>query len=713
MTGWTKLQHSTMNPGQYTTQPHPRQRERIAPDFKLLPGNRWLLCLVLSGLCLAARNSLAAELDLADLSLEQLLEVKVVSASKFEQRGRDAPSAVQVIGREEIRRHGWRTLTEALNTLPGLYASNDKAYDFQGARGFQITGDYNTRFLLLVDGQRNNDNIYQSAMTGSEGWLDMSTIERIEYIPGPGSALYGSNAMFGVINVITRKSDGTGQSELSARLSGLYGNGVNLVSSHIFQVAEQDTRVFLQYSADHKAGRDLAFSDPLGQLVRADGSVSPDGVAHGLDNGRNQHLMARVDRGEWSVRLISHERTQHPSAANYLTVFDDPSLTVFDRGTQLSASVDHALSGHSRLYARVGYSDFSYRGVYPYLDAGIGYYHNLDDVQGRVVDGELRYQWNNETQQLVVGAEFSRDLLARQRNFNSVPAASLGTVDVNINTPTTRSGLFVQDAWQLNPAWMLNLGLRMDSASGQPTSTSPRLAVIWQAAPDWTVKFLAGRAYRSPNAYESQFSALYNLSNPNLMPETIRSAEGVVEWRSSQGTRWQFSLYQNQLDKLIQQVDVDGTGSLQFRNIGNARIRGAELGLEQKYSGGIQWRASLALNRASTDGVNASVDNSPAWIAKTSGSAPLFGDAMVLAGELQLIGPRNYLWNAIRYSVPTEVLANLSANFPKVLTPKLSAQLRVSNLVNRAVAHPASPELLSPSVPQPGRELSATLSYAF
>ena len=402
MTGWTKLQHSTMNPGQYTTQPHPRQRERIAPDFKLLPGNRWLLCLVLSGLCLAARNSLAAELDLADLSLEQLLEVKVVSASKFEQRGRDAPSAVQVIGREEIRRHGWRTLTEALNTLPGLYASNDKAYDFQGARGFQITGDYNTRFLLLVDGQRNNDNIYQSAMTGSEGWLDMSTIERIEYIPGPGSALYGSNAMFGVINVITRQSDGTGQSELSARLSGLYGNGVNLVSSHIFQVAEQDTRVFLQYSADHKAGRDLAFSDPLGQLVRADGSVSPDGVAHGLDNGRNQHLMARVDRGEWSVRLISHERTQHPSAANYLTVFDDPSLTVFDRGTQLSASVDHALSGHSRLYARVGYSDFSYRGVYPYLDAGIGYYHNLDDVQGRVVDGELRYQWNNETQQLEI-----------------------------------------------------------------------------------------------------------------------------------------------------------------------------------------------------------------------------------------------------------------------------------------------------------------------
>ncbi len=124
------MQHYPMNPGDYTTQPHPQMREHNAQDFNLLPGNRWVLCLLLSGLFLVARDSRAADVDLIDLSLEKLLEVKVVSASKFEQRGRDAPSAVQVIGREEIRRHGWRTLTEALNTLPGLYASNDKAYDF-------------------------------------------------------------------------------------------------------------------------------------------------------------------------------------------------------------------------------------------------------------------------------------------------------------------------------------------------------------------------------------------------------------------------------------------------------------------------------------------------------------------------------------------------------------------------------------------------------
>ena len=121
------MQHSHMNPAENASQPHPQRWERFARESNLQPvaftskfrqvaSTRWVLCLVLSGLFLAARDSRAAEVDLADLSLEQLLEVKVVSASKFAQRGRDAPSAVQVIGREEIRRHGWRTLTEALNT---------------------------------------------------------------------------------------------------------------------------------------------------------------------------------------------------------------------------------------------------------------------------------------------------------------------------------------------------------------------------------------------------------------------------------------------------------------------------------------------------------------------------------------------------------------------------------------------------------------------
>jgi iron complex outermembrane receptor protein len=676
-----------------------------------LPGYPQRVWILLAGLTWAAQVAQAADADLEELSLEQLLEVKVVSASKFEQRGRDAPSAVQVISREEIQRHGWRTLTEALNTLPGLYVSNDKAYDFQGARGFQIPGDYNTRFLLLVDGQRNNDNIYQSALTGVAGWLDLSAVERIEYIPGPGSALYGSNAMFGVINVITRQGEAKGGNQAALRLSRLWGNGINLTSSQTFKGSGQDTRVFLQFSADNKTGRDQRYDDPLGQLLLADGSVSPDGVAHGLDNGRNQRFMARIDQGEWSLRLINHDSTRHPSSAPYGSLFNDPAFGVTDSGTQVQLSFEHALSDHSSLNARVGYTDFIYRGSYAYLDAGLGYYLNFDDARGQTLDGELSYQWRGGAHRVVAGVALSRDLQASQKNFNSVPAASLGTADVDINTLVNRSALFVQDTWQLHERLALSAGLRLDSATGQDATTSPRLAAIWQAAPDWTLKLLAGRAYRAANAYESQFgNGTIYLSNPSLQGETIRTTEGVVEWRSSEGTRWQVSLYQNQLDKLISQIDT-GSG-LQFQNQGSTTVKGAELGLEQQQASGLLWRASVAFNQASSS-LTASVDNSPRWLAKASASAPVWQGRMTLAGELQAIGPRDYTWNASPYAVPTEVLANLTATYPNLLRKGLTGQLRISNLFDHAIAHPASAEILIPTVPQPGREFSATLTYAF
>lgn len=672
-----------------------------------------LIALILSAITGTSLASQRIKVDLDDLSLEQLLEVKVVSASKFEQRGRDAPSAAQVISGEEIRRHGWRTLTEALNALPGLYASNDKAYDFLGARGFQITGDYNTRFLLLIDGQRNNDNIYESALTGTEGWLDLSAVERIEYIPGPGSALYGANAMFGVINVITRRGNATGQSELGVSLSQLYGTGVNLHTSHTIKGNGQDTHIFLQYSADKKTGRDISYRDPLGQLIRADGSVSPDGVAHGLDKGRNHHLMARIDSGEWAMRLINHERSVTPSSANYFSLFDDPSLTVMEGGTQFNASFDHVLSNQSSLHARLGYTDFYYRGVYPYLDASVGYYQNRDDVRGRVLDGELRYQWASGAHQWVTGLEISRDLLAKQVNTNSVSAASLGTQDVDINTPVKHSALFLQDTWQVSEAWLVSLGARMDSTSQQATSTSPRLGVIWQAAPDWTAKLLTGRAYRRPNAYESQFTnTVVYLNNPSLQGETIRTTEGVLEWRRNGGNRWQLSMYQNRLDNIIQQIDTTGTGLFQFQNLGSTTIRGTELGLEQQYAAGAQLRASLAFNHARNNAGN-KVDNSPTWIAKTSGNAPMIGGMIILAGELQLIGPRSYDWNAAIYSVPTEVTSNITATFPNLFAQGWQGQVRITNLLDRRIALPASAEILTPKVPQNGRQVTATLSYVF
>ena len=150
-----------------------------------------------------------------DMSLEQLMDVKITGASKYEQKQSEVAAAVTVITRNDIRAYGWRTLSEILTSLPGVFSSYDHSYNYIGVRGFNILGDFNTRILVSVNGNRINDATYDQGPMGRDFPLDVELIERIEFIPGPGSAVYGQNAMLGVVNIITRKGSNINGVEVS------------------------------------------------------------------------------------------------------------------------------------------------------------------------------------------------------------------------------------------------------------------------------------------------------------------------------------------------------------------------------------------------------------------------------------------------------------------------------------------------------------------
>ena len=156
--------------------------------------------------------------DLTEMTVEQLMSVEIAtvySASKYEQKVTDAPASVAIITADEIGKYGYRTLADILRGVRGLFVTYDRNYANLGIRGFNRPGDLNTRVLLLVDGHRINDNIYESAPIGTEFPVDVDLIERVEVIRGPGSSLYGTNAFFGVINVITRRGTDLRRVELS------------------------------------------------------------------------------------------------------------------------------------------------------------------------------------------------------------------------------------------------------------------------------------------------------------------------------------------------------------------------------------------------------------------------------------------------------------------------------------------------------------------
>ena len=131
----------------------------------------------------------AGDKPVSELSIEQLLSVEVgtvFGASRYGQRVIDAPAAVSIVTHEEIERFGYRTLGDVLRGVRGFYVTNDCNYSYLGVRGFSRPGDYNTRVLVLVDGHRLNETVYDSSYIGEDFPIPTSAIERVEVIRGPG-----------------------------------------------------------------------------------------------------------------------------------------------------------------------------------------------------------------------------------------------------------------------------------------------------------------------------------------------------------------------------------------------------------------------------------------------------------------------------------------------------------------------------------------------
>jgi len=204
--------------------------------------------------------------DLTDLSLEQLMEIEVTIASRSVQKLSDVPGAVYVITGDELRRSGHTTIQEALRMVPGFYVSNWTSAQWDvTSRGFG-TGTSLTSFgflnqlLVIVDGLVVYSPLFAGTWWGIQD-IDLDDVERIEVIRGPGGLLWGSNAIHGVVHVITKSAQDTVGARLSARggtdewnASGRYGVRINETSAYRFYYrhASRDgnTNPFLGFSQD-------------------------------------------------------------------------------------------------------------------------------------------------------------------------------------------------------------------------------------------------------------------------------------------------------------------------------------------------------------------------------------------------------------------------------------------------------------------------------
>lgn len=636
---------------------------------------------------LAAANACAQDADLTSLPLEQLMSMEVYSASRFNQKATQAPSNVTVLTSADIRAYGWRTLTDALRSIRGLYTSNDRSYSYLGARGFLRSGDLNTRFLLQIDGTRINDPVFDQAQLGAEFPLDLDLVDRIEFVPGPGSSVYGANAFFGVINVITRRApDMEGaRGTLEAGQAGTRGGSAS------YAWRNGDAELLLSASRGLSDGRDLYFPEF-------------EDTAQGLDWERTTRLFARGQYGAWSMTLLNGARTKGMATASYGQPFNVPGGRTLDRLRLAEVGYrSPVLPLHGELTGRLYHGDYFYEGRFvnnePFGTI------NLDITHARWWGADVNlFLQLNASHKLVIGADYQYGHDLRLQNYDTDPYY----VYLDDHAQVKRFGIYAQDEITLAEGLLLNAGLRYDRDSSTGGVVNPRLALIADVTRNTTVKAIYGSAFRAPNSYELFYGIDGQggqLANPDLGREKIRSHELSLVHQLGSNARFTLSAYSNKGKGLITEVDDVELGLPIFRNFGYANARGIEMEFERSWASGATLRASVARQHVTSD---AGEVNSPRWLAKLNATRRL-ARAWNVGFEGQYVSARSLIGGG---AAGGYAVANL--NFFSVgLTRHLDASLGIQNLFDRRYADPVSLGYLQRSMEQDGRRVYFKLKVAY
>ncbi len=557
------------------------------------PSRRMASCPALVRATLAASVALAPAPSAAQDGAPILLDEIVITASGFEQNVADAPASITVIPGAELQRRNITSLTDALRGVQGVAATgiaNEQDITIRG-----LGGQYT---LILVDGKRQSTR--ESRTNGSAGIEQsfippVAAIERIEIVRGPMSSLYGSDAMGGVINIITKPvADRWGGSvtaettiprrdeDGSSRQLSFYANGPVIADRLGLQIWGRKLDRSEARVIDGLRDRDLTdLSARVSWTPATDHEISLQGGRSRIEDlGRVGRTIPETDfQGTRQNDSLQENKRDH-ARLSYAGRMGE---------TRLEASVQRETG------QRVTSSGNGAVGLSPATRA--------PKVTNTVADAKLTtpLEWQGR-HMLTLGAQHDR---AEVRDQN--PGLGDG---VTYRFATSQWAIFAEDEWKPNDDFALTLGARLNRHKEFGTHVTPRLYGVWNATPDLVLKGGVSTGFRAPDVrsivpgyfYTTQRGAGVIVSNPDLDPEKSTNFELAALYQG-QGFSLGATVFRTDFENKIestntgQRITVGGQGYNRWEwfNVGEARLQGVELTADWNASADVTLRASYSL----------------------------------------------------------------------------------------------------------------------
>jgi vitamin B12 transporter len=585
-----------------------------------------------------ATTSQAATNNATDETATEEPEIEVVVTPTRNVRTlAQSTSAITVVTRRQIEEEKPAEITDVLRLAPGVSIAQSGTFGKQ-SRVF-LRGASPAQTLVLIDGVRVN----VSSFGGFDfGGLSPENIERIEVLRGPQSALYGSDAMGGVINIITRR--GSGDFKVGGKLE--FGNystnrqvingggefGDNRVS---FSVSRYDTDGFFQ-NDDFRN---------LGASLRLD---------HALSQKKNLAFTARLDNGKGGT----------PGQINPDYFAFDPDARSENR--QFNSSIEYSNDADKRRDRVIlGLSDrrLNFRDEFDPLDFFPSSSDNNYKDRTLLMDAQTSFNLGKHI--LTVGGELRRD----SADLRLLSDFGFGPSLTAFSPETTTRAFFIQDEFR-SGKFTLVPGLRYEKNSQFGSDVNGRLAAAYQLSTRTKVKASYGTGFRAPS-----FDQLYfpGFSNPNLQPEKSRGFDVGVEHEFASGGLLEVNLFHNKYRDLIS----FGPAFIPI-NVNSATTKGAEIGLNQPL--GRDWRLRVSQTFLRWDSSGTELVRRPKYTTAA--------DLIYRRGKVQL--DLGFVSQGSRYDIgpsfapePFDGYSRFDLTASYEVKPNLQAYVRAQNIGNK------------------------------